>query len=642
MSTYKNNPAILSNLLNGVLVLALVAGVAFLPAPVKAASTITVTTNADDTTSNSLCSLREAITNANDDLLTHPDCLVAGNGNDTIVFANGITTITLGSTLPTIINTGTLTINGGGDVVISGNDSSRVMIVDPGMTLTLKNLTISNGKCEFCSGGGVYSSGGSLVVTNSHFINNQQGISIFDGTITITNSTFSGNYSAYGGAVNSSGSNGSLTVTNSTFSGNYDSSSGGGGSAIFSGGTTIITGSTFANNSGPGNGAGAVFIDGPHGATITNSTFTGNSGATGSGLYNNSSTVTIANSTFSGNSSPNYGGGIQNISGTMTITNSTLSGNSAGIDGGNLYQYGSSAVLYVHNTIIANNGGGGDCVVAGTVSGNNNLVEDASTACGLVNGVDGNITGVDPKLSTLVGTPAYFPLLAGSPAREKGDDTKCAAAPVNNGSQNGIPRPQGAHCEIGSVESPATLTFKSLGNYDGWVIEFSEFSSVGGVMNSTATTFNLGDADLDKQYRAILHFNTSKIPDNAIITRVLLKIRKQGLTGTDPFTILGGLRVDMSKPFFGNAIDLALSDFQVAAGKTGVSAFRTTPVNNWYTAIINVVGRGYLNKTGTTQFRLYFAKDDNDDLGADYMKFFSGNYGTATARPTLVVEYYLP
>jgi|GEM_PF-6669773 len=37
----------------------------------------------------------------------------------------------------------------------------------------------------------------------------------------------------------------------------------------------------------------------------------------------------------------------------------------------------------------------------------------------------------------------------------------------------------------------------------------------------------------------------------------------------------------------------------------------------------------------------YFQPGSNDN-GADYMKFFSGNYATVTARPTLIIEYYLP
>jgi hypothetical protein len=42
------------------------------------------------------------------------------------------------------------------------------------------------------------------------------------------------------------------------------------------------------------------------------------------------------------------------------------------------------------------------------------------------------------------------------------------------------------------------------------------------------------------------------------------------------------------------------------------------------------------------QFRLRFATDDNNDNAADYMKFYSGNYGTTTLRPTLIIEYYIP
>lgn len=50
----------------------------------------------------------------------------------------------------------------------------------------------------------------------------------------------------------------------------------------------------------------------------------------------------------------------------------------------------------------------------------------------------------------------------------------------------------------------------------------------------------------------------------------------------------------------------------------------------------------YIHLIGFTQFRLRFQKDDNDDMGADYLKFYSGNAGTASYRPQLIVEYYVP
>jgi hypothetical protein len=186
-----------------------------------------------------------------------------------------------------------------------------------------------------------------------------------------------------------------------------------------------------------------------------------------------------------------------------------------------------------------------------------------------------------------------------------------------------------------------TLTVRSVGANDGWILESGENTTLGGTLDSTATTFNLGDGAADKQYRAILHFDTSSLPDNAIITKVTLKIRKQAFAGTDPFTILGGLKVDMRKPSFGS-IGLTVSDFQAAAGRVGVATFGATPVSNWYSAVLSGVGRNYINKAGTTQFRLYFAADDNNDNSADFMRFFSGNYATASVRPTLVIEYYVP
>ncbi|MGC8855185.1 MAG: hypothetical protein ACP5QU_00115 [Anaerolineae bacterium] len=56
---------------------------------------------------------------------------------------------------------------------------------------------------------------------------------------------------------------------------------------------------------------------------------------------------------------------------------------------------------------------------------------------------------------------------------------------------------------------------------------------------------------------------------------------------------------------------------------------------------LNPTAFSFLNKTGLTQFRLRFTKDDNDDRSADYLKFFSGNAALAY-RPVLIIEYYVP
>jgi len=96
--------------------------------------------------------------------------------------------------------------------------------------------------------------------------------------------------------------------------------------------------------------------------------------------------------------------------------------------------------------------------------------------------------------------------------------------------------------------------------------------------------------------------------------------------------------VDIRKGPFGTAL-LQLTDFNAAASKNNVAQFSNTPLaGNWYSVNLNPTAFAYINKTGITQFRLRFFKDDNDDMGADYLKFFSGN-AAAAYRPVLIIQY---
>jgi len=58
-------------------------------------------------------------------------------------------------------------------------------------------------------------------------------------------------------------------------------------------------------------------------------------------------------------------------------------------------------------------------------------------------------------------------------------------------------------------------------------------------------------------------------------------------------------------------------------------------------AVLSNAGGAFVNLGGTTQFRLYFKKDDDNDSIADLVKFYSGN-ASAGNRPKLIVEYYVP
>jgi hypothetical protein len=166
---------------------------------------------------------------------------------------------------------------------------------------------------------------------------------------------------------------------------------------------------------------------------------------------------------------------------------------------------------------------------------------------------------------------------------------------------------------------------------------------LGGTLDSTATTFRLGDDAAKKQYRDILSFSTeARLPDDAVITKVTLKVKRQGVIGGgNPVTIFKGFMVDIKKGTFGTAV-LQPGDFQATAKSYG--PFNTALSGGWYS--INLTGgKAYINKlstlSGLTQIRLRFKLDDNNNAIANYLSLFSGN-APAASRPQLIIQYYVP
>jgi hypothetical protein len=185
-----------------------------------------------------------------------------------------------------------------------------------------------------------------------------------------------------------------------------------------------------------------------------------------------------------------------------------------------------------------------------------------------------------------------------------------------------------------------SATYKSNSTNDGWILESAEAGNTGGSLNNTNTTLVLGDDGSDREYRAILHFDTSALPDNAVVTNMTLKIKQQGsIMGTSPFTF-SSLHVDMRNPAFGGST-LELADFNFAAKKVKSAVFNPNPVSGWFSARFNTGGNLYVNRTGTTQLRLYFSTGDNNNSIADFIRFYSGN-ASAGDRPKLVIQYYVP
>src|SRR6516165_4748875 len=221
-------------------------------------------------------------------------------------------------------------------------------------TLTVNDSTLSGNSAGY--GGGIYNSG-TLTLAGSTLSGNRayEGAGTYNGylaTLTVTGSTLSGNSamsSFYGGGGIYNG--GTLTVSNSTLSGNTAYDSPGGGISSF--GTLTVSNSTlFDNHAYSSSGGGGIYIYSGM-VTVSNSTLSGNSAPSGGGITNYG-TLTVSNSTLFGNSAYFiYGGGIYN-DGTLTVSNSTLSGNTAAIEGGGICTFGTRPVTLTNVTFTAN------------------------------------------------------------------------------------------------------------------------------------------------------------------------------------------------------------------------------------------------------------------------------------------------
>lgn len=192
-----------------------------------------------------------------------------------------------------------------------------------------------------------------------------------------------------------------------------------------------------------------------------------------------------------------------------------------------------------------------------------------------------------------------------------------------------------------SATNAISVSFKSVGKYDGWILESGENTNVGKTLDRNATTLNVGDDQRDRQYKSILSFDTSSLPDQAMIVSAQVKIKRQSGVGTDPFRTHGPLLMEIRSSAFGNSSLLLSTDFSASASPGSVRDQLGALTFSWYAAEVDNVNLPFINKAGITQFRLLFSLDDNDDLGGDYLKFFSGN-STDANKPELIITYVLP
>jgi len=187
-----------------------------------------------------------SVTNLRDDLGT-----AGGNQQDDVINLAAGCTYTLNSELVVYADGGEpLTINGNG-AILNGSNTARVFLLNSGADVRMNNITITNGFVSGGSGGGIVNNG-SLTLTNSSVSGNTAsgaGGGIYNqGTLAFTNSTVSGNSGGYGGGIYNLGA---LSLTSSTVSGNTAGVFGyGGGIYNYVGAALTLNNSILANSLG--------------------------------------------------------------------------------------------------------------------------------------------------------------------------------------------------------------------------------------------------------------------------------------------------------------------------------------------------------------------------------------------------------
>ena len=335
-------------------------------------------------------------------------------------------------------------ITGGGSTCDPGG-SLCVIKIENGTDVNIYGLDIING-------------------TGSGILNN--------GDLYITQSTISGNSSYYGGGIYTTGVDSIARVIASTVTGN-NASFGGGvygstivlNESVISGNTATLDGGgvfsddslTCYNTSIAGNIAnrhgGGFYINSGLTPTIGYSLITGNNADDGGGFYNLANTLFVYDTTIYDNTAfervGGFGGGAFN-SGVLMLSHNTFSDNYASMLGGNL---SNSGTISMYNNILAKHSGGGDCYNSGTISASiNTLIEDGSCSPAL---------SVDPLLKPLADNGSYTETMAIdylSPAFNAGSPGSCV-----NVDQRRVPRPQGAHCDLGAYE----LSIYETTDFDG-------------------------------------------------------------------------------------------------------------------------------------------------------------------------------
>lgn len=187
---------------------------------------------------------------------------------------------------------------------------------------------------------------------------------------------------------------------------------------------------------------------------------------------------------------------------------------------------------------------------------------------------------------------------------------------------------------------------------DGWILESNSTSGIGGSFNPNDTTSNgkyalrTGDDGGRKQYKSILSFDTSSLPDTAIVDSVTLKIKRAVLSPSPgSMSNMGTLTVEMKTGVFNANMALESADFEAASNPPAPNAAVASGISlptadgQILSAPLNSNGCAAINRSGKTQFRILLSTANDTDTTADFLGWYSGEV-EIDKEPVLEINYH--